>query len=292
MTERSHTTSLDAVARGEPNPGVAAYGNDPEAFTSGVLQRAYDAGQRALQGDKVADLLLNIRPMRSLVTRYLIHVQQTTGFRAIWPPDTHLSVGDIAELRDELLVPVSSLGELGLEVASTIEEQVADQSIAYGRARVELDPHDALSLLAKAPSAKHILRIAFGDFGAFLAVFRTTATSRLQPDGFADQLLGLEREGKWQGDWVLITEVIQTNAGAVLMSGADEARVEFAVPDEAMAAAEAALPVLLMRPDVTPAASVGMSSVLMWNQPATPLVKGHRVKRGFLTGGSSLVPVM
>jgi hypothetical protein len=292
MTEGPRT-SLDAAASGEPSPEDTAYDTDPEAFSSGVLQSAYDAGQRAaFQGDKAADLLLSIRPMRSLVTRYLLHVQQTTSFRAIWPPNTHLSVGDIAELRDELLVPVSSLGELGVEVASTSEELIADQTISYGRARVELDPLDAPHELGAAPSAKHVLRIAFGDFGAFLALFHTTATSRLQADGFADQLLGLEREGKWQGDWVLITEVIQTSAGVVLMSGADEAMVEFAVPDKAMGATEAGLPVLLMRPDVTTAASVGMSSVLTWNQPATPLVKGHRVKRGFLTGRSSLVPAM
>lgn len=292
MTEEPRTTSPDAVAWGEPNPGVAGYGNDQEAFTSEVLQRAYDAGNRALVGDKVADLLLNIRPMRSLVTRYLLRVQQKTGFRAIWPPDTHLSVGDIAELRDEFIVPIGSLGELGVEVASTTEERLADQRIVYGRARVDLDLADALRERATPPSSKHILRIAFSDFGSFLAVFRTTATSKLQAEGFAGQLLGLEREGRWQGDWVLITEVIQANAGAVLMAGADEAAVEFTVPDEAMRATEADLAGLLMRPDVTLGASAGMSSVLMWNQPATPLVKGHRVKRGFLAGGSSLVPVM
>ena len=287
MTEKPRNANPDEGRR-EPNPDVAAYGNDQEA-ASAVLEGAYDAGQRTLQGDKAADLLLSIRPVRSLVTRYIRHVQQTVNYHALWPPDTHLSVGDIAVLRDEVLIPVSSLGELGVNVASTSEPWVTNMSIAKGKTRVELDPLDASRELARSPSADHVLRIAFDDFGAFLALFRNGAISKLESDDFASRLLDLERQGKWQGDWILITSTVETVAGVVMMA-ADDARVEFAVPDEAIPATGEGLADLLLRPDVRLTANVGMSSVLRWNQPATPLVRGHRVKRGFLSGHSGLIP--
>jgi hypothetical protein len=290
MTEKPRDANPDA-GRWEPNPGVAAHGNDQEAFTNAVLERAYDAGRRTLQGDKAADLLLRIRPKRSLVTRYLRHVQQTMGYHALWPPNTHLSVGDIAVLRDEVLIPVSSLGELGVDVSSTTEPMDTHMSIAYGQTRVELDPLDASREQATPSSANHVLRIAFDDFGAFLAVFRGNTRSELQgPD--ASRLLDLERQGKWQGDWVLITSTVETTAGVVLMAAADDARVEFAVPSEALSATGGGFADLLLRLDVGLAASANMSSVMRWNQSATPLAKGHRVKRGFLSGHSSLIPTI
>ena len=181
--------------------------------------------------------------MTTSYEQYTEEMRREFGYSATWLPNAPLRIGDVGFFRRDRFERVTSLRAMGVAVplsppgeSSDLEYLSAGHVELSWRTDAGVGSLDQIIGTAPTADASTTVSVLFGR--AHAVVFQALA-SRVQAvrdlTELASQLRPLVESGKWQRDFAVITEVIQTGPSAVLVSSQANARADFRVKTSALA---------------------------------------------------------
>lgn len=168
--------------------------------------------------------------MAAMYEQYTEEMHREFGYSATWLPNTQLSIGDVGFFHRDRFQRVTSLREMGITIAVGPTGEPSDLEYLSAN-QVQLSWRtDAGASTMPAAEAATTISVVFGRAHAvvFQALACRVRAIRDLP-GLTAQLHALVDSGKWQRDYAVITEVIQTGPSAVLVSSQANARADFRV---------------------------------------------------------------
>jgi hypothetical protein len=186
--------------------------------------------------------------MASPARRYQGEMHDKLGFFATWLPADPIEVGDIGLLEGGRFRRITSLRELG--VTCTTETGAVSQDLQYtsthGTSMTSSAGADAAVVEAE-------ISIKFSKAGAFVFHASGLRMHRIEtPAAVGMELLRLHRDGRWDGDWLLVEALHSAKRATILVS-------EDASGELVLAAKTAGLQPILSLAD--PKISLGVASV-------------------------------
>jgi len=170
--------------------------------------------------------------MSSLSKLYLSHMNAQTKYRATWDPTKQLKIGYIGKLEQGVLSIYSSLDKEGipLEVATDFSDAVMDYT-----------SHDSVTITTKLSGSVPTVGSLFAasDMGFVFRfknkegiVFQTNNHKVHQLVNLAaieDMVLDKYKNGNWDKDWVIITELIEAGNATIIISNSSNGTLELKV---------------------------------------------------------------
>lgn len=168
--------------------------------------------------------------MAAIYEQYTEEMHREFGYSATWLPNTRLSIGDVGFFHRDRFQRVTSLREMGMTAAAGSPGEPSDlEYLSANQVQLSWRTDAGVSAMSAAEAATTI-SVAFGRAHA---VFFQALASRVRAirdlPALAAQLRALVDNGKWQRDYAVITEVIQTGPSVVLVSSQANARADFRV---------------------------------------------------------------
>jgi hypothetical protein len=152
--------------------------------------------------------------MASAARRYQEEMHDRLGFFATWLPADPIEIGEVGLLEGGRFRRMTSLRELG--VTCTTETSAVTQDLQYTSTH---GTSMTSSAGADAAVVKAEIRIEFSNAGAFVFHASALRPHRIEnPAAVGVELLRLHREGRWDGDWLLIEAVHSAKRAAILVS--------------------------------------------------------------------------
>lgn len=174
--------------------------------------------------------------MVAIYEQYTEEIHREFGYSATWLPNTQVRLGDVGFFRRDRFDRVTSLSEMG--VVAAIGQPGAPSDLEYLSAgHIKFSSRtDADANPTPVTDASTTVSVLFGR--AHSVVFQALAsrvTAIHDLAALTAALLPLVQSGKWQRDYAVITEVVQTGPCAVLVSSQANARADFRVRVSALA---------------------------------------------------------
>jgi hypothetical protein len=146
----------------------------------------------------------------------------------------------------------------------------------------------ANALTPHLPLASAGIGMRFSGTGALFFQLGRTLHER-NPDqlALARELLQLAQTGKWDRDWVVITEVIRAEAAVILISESSDGSAELAVDADLAALG---LQGLTAGANISLAHSSSLDTKIAGAAGLTPLFRAVRVKRRWFVGPRKVAP--
>ncbi len=168
--------------------------------------------------------------MAAIYEQYTEEMHREFGYSATWLPNTRLSIGDVGFFHRDRFQRVTSLREMGVTAAVGPPGDPSDlEYLSANQVQLSWRADAGVSSLPAAEASTTISVI----FGRAHAVVFQALNGRVRAIGdlaaLQAQLRPLLDSGKWQHDYAVITEVIQTGPAAVLVSSQANARADFRV---------------------------------------------------------------
>ena len=216
--------------------------------------------------------------MPSLAQLYAAEIRRHLGgYHAAWLPDAALRLGDVGILQDGVFVRQGDLSHFGVEFAarpdsspSRLDYTASDSVQVTFKASGETN-----AALPSLPVAQAGVGFAFQRAGEF--ALRAEEAFEPTIDDLFDlqrQLRVLLRRGDWQGDYLVVTGVVQTPVLTLLIAKSDGAKVELSVEGTLTPAVPA-----LGKAGVTLGVAHQSGGVLRLDpgKDVTPVVRLHRM---------------
>lgn len=220
--------------------------------------------------------------MKGAQERYVDEMKDHFGYYAAWQPGIPLQLGDIGILNGNLFTPISNLDKLDLPFTTRTDATTND---------LEYSSKGAVSITTKLSGtvSPQGSALAQGDVGIILdfssenAVYfkAEQATSDLIDDSLTigNKVLSLFSQGKWDKNWVVITELVKAASATVVISSTSNSSLELKATANVQAADV----------DITNAAlgfkaafSKGIDTKIIAQSNLTPLFKLQGIKIRFL----------
>jgi hypothetical protein len=231
----------------------------------------------------------------SLISAYAQALRRETGHSATWLPTVALTVGSVVRVVDELLEPITSLGEV-----ASLRPVVLQGSLVTDK--IVLQDGVSLSVSSSASSSAEIQARVSGKLEkerAFLFAAKRARTDALgELDRVETAVLELYSQGKWKDDWLVVTSVMTTEAFTTAICRSSNASVVTAAEVSSSGAATAAV-----RAGAEVSVATGTAITYWSNSRSTPLYRAYGIKKSPLRrkpkfrrrwsndGGSGLTPV-
>lgn len=216
--------------------------------------------------------------------KYTNELKRQFGYLATWLPSTPLELGDIGILRRNEFVKISNVKNEGLTFDIREDETKSD---------VEHSSNGAVSLTAKAAGtvapqgsvlseADAGLIVEFTKENAILfKVNGTTSPSIKDQVKLGNQILERYKNGNWNKEWVVITELVKAESGTIIISSSSKGRIELKASGDIdagkidIADAELGLEMAFSR---------DLSTKILAENSLTPLFRASKVKGRLLDG--------
>jgi len=218
-------------------------------------------------------------------SHYLKSIHSALKYRATWSPGSAMKLGDVGTLDDGVFIQETSLANLGVTGVQTAAGEPFDQFSYTSKSGVSINTKAKGS--AQLPGSQ--LEVEEAGFSIDLTnsksvIFRTDKPTEHKITNMADiavQTMELYQKGKWQRDWVVISNVIEVAAATIIISGSKTCHVDISAKGKA---------------DVGTADLVNLDAGLevKWDkdvainivgqQGATPLYRVHGIKRVWFLG--------
>jgi hypothetical protein len=169
--------------------------------------------------------------MAAIYEQYTEEIHREFGYSATWLPNTPVSVGDVGYFHRDRFQRATSLREMGVNIeVSPLGEPGDLEYLSANQVQVSWRTDAAGGPAAPVAEASAVISVVFRRAHAvvFQALGSRVRTIRDQP-ALAAKLLPLVDSGRWQPDYAVITEVVQTGPSAVLVSSQANARADFRV---------------------------------------------------------------
>lgn len=173
--------------------------------------------------------------MPTIFTQYASEMWNRFGYRAVWLPNTPVSLGMVGTLDGERFQPETTLAECGIE----FESGPVGNPIPFNyKSAGAVDIRFGVSGAAPDGSvADGDVEIAFGRRHAVLFLAVGCTTSRIKNlHALGDRILELHRDGEWRDDMVVVTERVATERATILISNQSDASVRLRAKAQVQAA--------------------------------------------------------
>ena len=171
--------------------------------------------------------------MSSLAQLYAAEIRRHLGgYHAAWLPDTALRLGDVGVFQDGVFVRQGDLSHFGVEFAARPDSSPS---------RLDYTASNSVQVTFKASGETNaalpsipVAQAGVGFSFAHAGEFALRAEQAFEPtiDDLFDlqrQLRALLKRGDWQGDYLVVTGVVQTPVLTLVIAKSDGAKVELSV---------------------------------------------------------------
>ncbi|WP_103070543.1 hypothetical protein [Aquimarina sediminis] len=217
--------------------------------------------------------------------KYTRELYRQFKYLATWLPGTPLALGDIGLMRGREFTKIGNLSDDKFKVDFDIEYDKTPSSISHSS-------KGAVTLTAKlsgtvSPSYSTLtdldagFNVSFSKENAILFKANGTYNHSIKDQiKLGDTILDLYKNGKWDKDYVIITELVVADSSTILISseknGAIDIRANGNIGTSALDIADGSL-------ELGATFSKGLSTELISKKGLTPLFKVSKIKTPFLS---------
>lgn len=227
----------------------------------------------------------------STYKKYARELRDAFGYWANWLPGTPLALGDVGLLKGNVFTRISNLQELG--IAFDVQQDPTKSEIEYSS-------EGAISITTKASGTVAPQGSALGEVDAgitvkfskenavYIKANGTSSPSIIDQISLGKTLIEHYKQGKWDMNWVVVTEVMNAESATVLISSSSDSKIEVKAKGKVEAAkldiADAGLGFELMF-------SKDLSTRII-TQALVPLFRAAKIKRKFWIVGPPIIKSM
>jgi len=210
--------------------------------------------------------------------KYVKELMKQFNYFATWLPGTPLALGDIGIFKNNQFTKIANLSDFEIEFDVEPDES---------KSTIEHSSKGAVSITAKASGTVASEGSALGDIDAgitvefskedaiFFKANNSTSPSIKNQITLGQQILTLFKEGKWDKDWAVITEIVNAESGTILISSSSDSKIELKASGEIGAGK---LDIADAELGLTVTFSKDLSTNIVAEQSLTPLFKASKVK--------------
>ncbi len=163
---------------------------------------------------------------------YTKEMYQQFRYLAAWLPGTPFTLGDIGVLKGKEFTKIGNLEEHGINFEIEIDKTPAD---------LEYASKGGVSIITKlsgavSPEGSSLSNIDAGISANFskensilFKANNTTTPSIKNQIKLGEEVLELYKKGKWNKDWAIITELVESESASILISSSKEAKIDLKV---------------------------------------------------------------
>lgn len=216
--------------------------------------------------------------MKGPRTQYTREMHRKFGYYATWEPNRPLSLGDVGIFRKNVFTRISSLANFGITFEVVPDDTPGDLGYnSQGGVTISSKLSGSLpaagSVLTEADAG---ISVDFNNENAVLFKANKTLTSSIDDIiGLGKKIFELFKQGKWNKDWTIITELVNADTATILISNKSDGKIELKAtanvnaPDFDIADAEF---------NFMPAFSRGLETKIIAEKGITPLFKVMGIK--------------
>ncbi|WP_025742587.1 hypothetical protein [Aquimarina pacifica] len=213
---------------------------------------------------------------------YTQELYRQFGYLATWNPGTPMALGDIGIMRQKQFTKIGNVSDLGIsfeieEDITPIDLEFSSEGAVSVSTKLSGSPTLAGSSLSDIDAGIHV---KFSKENAILFKANETRTPAIKNQiKLGEEIIELFKAGKWDKNWVVITELVTADSASILISSSKEASIDIKVSGEIgtnqldIAEAELGLEVKF---------SKDLSTKFIAKTGLTPLFKVSKIKRPFL----------
>jgi len=167
--------------------------------------------------------------MASAQKQYTNEMKNTFGYYATWNPGVPLKLGDIGTFRNNVFTRISDLESFGIKFDIRADET---------KTPLEHNSQGSISTTTKlsgtvAPQGSVLTNMDAGIIVEFskenATLFKannTTSPSIKDTIKLGEQILKLFEEGRWNKNWVIITELVEAENATIIISNTANGKIE------------------------------------------------------------------
>ena len=223
--------------------------------------------------------------MASAALQYTSELSGQLRFLATWPPGVPIELGMVGTIDDnQVFSPVTSLTRLGAKFEESSIAGAGERFSFASAGAVDFSFKAAgvtSDLIPSVPQAEAGLGISFKR--EYATVFEASGISYTRIEDQVDlqaSVITLIKSGRWDRDWVIVTNLVHADSTTVILSRSPNASAEFA-----LSAGAAAGGIELLRAEFKPriVASRELNLSIVGSGEMTPLFHAKRAKRRFFS---------
>ncbi len=213
---------------------------------------------------------------------YTREMYRQFGYLATWNPGTPMELGDIGIMKQKQFTKIGNVSDLGIsfeieEDHTPIDLEFSSEGAVSISTKLSGTPTFTGSTLSDIDAGIHV---TFSKENAILFKANDTRTPAIKNQiKLGKEIIELFKAGKWDKNWVVITELVTADSATILISSSKEASIDVKVSGEIgmneldIAEAELELEVKF---------SKDLSTKFIAKTGLTPLFKVSKIKRPFL----------
>lgn len=163
--------------------------------------------------------------------QYIKEIKEKFGYLATWLPGSPLSLGDIGVLNDNSFSRLGSVKDksFGINFNEILDESEDDLEYS-SKGQVTITNKISGNISNGASSLLNTDVGIIVDFGRENSVYFKSIKSRVNlisdSISLGEDILKLYHAGKWNKNWVVITELVKVESSTILISNSQNARIE------------------------------------------------------------------
>lgn len=165
------------------------------------------------------------------IDNYIRKVDKELLYRATWMPDSHMELGAVGTFKKGVFQMNTSLSKLGIEYSTLKDESEGDKTIKSDNAFI-FDLGTTVQIPFEIEAIKDIsakMKISFkGESGYYMYLRGVSHNMISDFYHIQQQIIKLFEIGKWDRQWMVITEVVSVSNGTILISSGSDASIELA----------------------------------------------------------------
>jgi hypothetical protein len=221
--------------------------------------------------------------MTAAYRQYTEEMHRRFGYLATWLPNSKVELGDVGLLRRDRFERITDLERLGIPFTSGGIGNPADyEYMSADSVEAAFKSDTKLSVPQVGVTPEAVLAITFGRANAVVFVAHGCTTETIEDlDEVGRRILSMDRNGKWERDHVVVTELVRAASATILISSGAQASAELAVRARGgistLSLGEAAADVRLI-------SSSGIGTKIIAAMEVSPLFRASGVQTRLLRG--------
>lgn len=210
--------------------------------------------------------------------KYTNELRKQFGYFATWLPGTPLKLGDVGVLRNNIFTKLTNLSELGVEFEIFEDKTPSDlEHTTKGAVSMSVKSAGAASLPGSSLQVMDAgLTLEFSKENAIYFLAKgTTSPSIKDQIKLGQKIVKFFEDGKWDKDWAVITEVVNSKSATIIISSSSEGKIELKVNGDveigSIDLADSSIGFELVT-------SKSLSTKILAESKLTPLFKASQVK--------------
>lgn len=211
--------------------------------------------------------------------KYTRELKKQFGYFATWLPGTPLELGDIGVLKGNIFTKISNLSDF--KIKFDVEKDTSKADIEHSsKGAVSITTKASGTVAPQGSSLGEIeagIRVEFNKENAILFKANATLSPSIKDQvSVGNQVIKLFEEGKWDKNWVVITEIVEAESATILISSSSNSKIELKAKGDVGSAnldiADADLGFELKF-------SKDLSTKIIAEESLTPLFRASKIKR-------------